>query len=107
MGDSTFIYFLLRKNFLPPEAGEGSDHWGTAETKVVESLTLEALKKNVDVLQDMVYWGNTGGRQMVGLNDLGGLFQPWCSYEVLQAHQSPSSSVPPHFLWSEKAEVDG
>lgn len=61
LGDSTFIYFLLRKNFLPPEAGEGSDRWGTAETKVVESLTLEALKKNVDVLQDMVYWGNTGG----------------------------------------------
>jgi len=61
---------------------------------VVESLTLEALKKNVDVLQDMVYWGNTGGRQMVGLNDLGGLFHPWCSYEVLQAHQSPRASVP-------------
>jgi len=32
-------------------------------------------KKHLDVvLRDMVRWGNIGGRQMVGLDDFGGLF---------------------------------
>jgi len=45
---------------------------------VVESPSLDVLKKRSDiVLRDVGYWGNIGGRWMVGLDDLGGLFQPW------------------------------
>lgn len=42
------------------------------------------VKKCLDVLlRDKVYWGNIGGRWMVGLVDLGGLFQPWCFYDSM------------------------
>ena len=30
--------------------------------------------------------GNIGGRWMVGLEDLGGLFQPWQSYDSMISH---------------------
>ena len=44
---------------------------------VAESPSLEVFKKHLDVvLRDMVYWGNIAGRRTVGLDDLGGLFQP-------------------------------
>ena len=39
---------------------------------------LEIFMKHLDVvLRDMVQWGNIGGRWVVGVDDLGGLFQPW------------------------------
>ena len=28
------------------------------------------------MVRDMVQWGNTGGSKTIGLDDLGGLFQP-------------------------------
>ena len=41
-------------------------------------MSLEVFKKDLDItVKDMVYWGDNGGRWMVGLEDLGGLFQPW------------------------------
>ena len=41
--------------------------------EVVEFL--EVFKKCLDVvLRDMFWWGNIGGRWVVGLDDLGGLF---------------------------------
>jgi len=41
-------------------------------------VSLEVFKKCLDVvLRDAVYWGNIGGKWMVGLDDLGDLFQPW------------------------------
>ena len=44
--------------------------------EVVEALSLEVFKKNVDVaLRDMAS-GHGGGGWMVGLDDLCGLFQP-------------------------------
>jgi len=41
-------------------------------------LSLEVLKRHSDVeLRDMVKWGSIGGKRMVGLDDLGSLFQAW------------------------------
>jgi len=55
-------------------------HWNRLPREGLQSPSLEVFKKHIDVVQlDMVYWGNIGGRWMVGL-DLGGLFQPWCFY---------------------------
>jgi len=46
--------------------------------EVAESLSLEVLKRHSDVeLRDMVKWGSIGGKRMVGLDDLGSLFQAW------------------------------
>ena len=43
-----------------------------------ESLSLEVFKKHLGVvLRDIVQWGDIDGRRVVGLDDRGGLFQPW------------------------------
>jgi len=44
---------------------------------MIEPLSLDVFKKCLDVLWDMIYWRNTDGRLVVGLDDLKGLFQPW------------------------------
>ena len=50
-------------------------HWNRLLRMVVELPFLEVFKKSSNViLRDMVQWGNIGGRWMVGLEDLGGLF---------------------------------
>ena len=41
-----------------------------------------------DVLRDMLQWGNNGGRWMVGLDDIRGLFQPWWFYDYMNSKPS-------------------
>ena len=50
--------------------------WHRLSREVVESPFLEVIKKCVDAALRDVVVGNTGGRWMVGLDDLRGLFQP-------------------------------
>lgn len=48
---------------------------------MVESLTLEVFKKCGTVGHGLV--GKIGGRRMVGLDDLRGLFHSWCLYDSM------------------------
>ena len=59
--------------------------WGTRE--VVGSPSPEVFQNHVDVaLRDVVQRRNIGGRWTVGLDDLGGLFQPWWLYDSVLQH---------------------
>ena len=56
----------------------------------MESPSLEVFKKHLDViLKYMVLWGNIGDRWTVGLDDLGGLFQPWWFYDSIGGKVQP------------------
>jgi len=53
----------------------------------VGSPSPEVLQNHVDVaLRDVVQRRNIGGRWTLGLDDLGGLFQPWWLYDSVLQH---------------------
>lgn len=68
-GDSSWI---LGKNSQKEWSGTGTG----LPREVVESPSLEVLKKHGDVVEGHVLVDNIGGRWTVGLDDLSGLFQP-------------------------------
>ena len=51
--------------------------WNGLPMGVMESLSLEAYKKGLDVLRGMIWWGNISDWWMVELDDLGDLLQHW------------------------------
>ena len=63
----------MRKNFFSEGAVR---QWHRLPREAVQSLSLEVLKNRVDVALKDVVSRRGGGRLMVGLGDLNGIFQP-------------------------------
>ena len=63
----------IRKNFVYKRV---LMHWHRMPRVVVESLFLEVFKNYGDVALRDVVSGHSGGRSMVGVDDLRGLLQP-------------------------------
>lgn len=51
-------------------------HWNRLSREVVDSSSVEVYKEGLDVAVSALGWVTSGDLSQVGLNDLGGLFQP-------------------------------
>jgi len=63
----------VRRNFFSESAAR---YWDGLPRKVLDSPPPEVFKNHLHALRDM-HWGSIGGNWTVGLDVLGGLFQPW------------------------------
>jgi len=53
-------------------------HWNSLHTEVVESSSLEVFRNHVGVTLRDIVSGHGGDGLRVGIDDLRGLFQPYC-----------------------------